>query len=1234
MNALRNAIVWAAVYALTLQPVILSARASPAEDLRIDFRPVATSMEVQPREAVGVPVHDDEERVEPAADKGLAENGEPYAQPPFMSLPRLDPALLSDAAERATVEMMRVIIYLDYLPHRRITDEVRQQYAAQYEAIDDQVRQIHALAESRRDPLAKTDAENYSRVAQTPDERDEMRRIGAQREALDLAVMQQIKAVLVPQIRASQNHVARQITRLGGKVEFGTIAGNVIVALVPAGSVSELARLDGVLRVTGDVRVSADLDLSDGATLVDPPDGTPGLWDAGQCGGLYDGAVVDSGLDVNHPAMQDSVAEDRTNFYSWYLSAGAGDPDYDDSADIDDRQGHGTHVSGIVGSYGSSGWTAHLGMANCVQKLVTLKAAWLNSDTGGASMYWSDKYSIVDRVMYHTSLLQPWGAFGDDIETINLSYSGETTADDTDSARFWDAAIDTYPDLFVTMSAGNSGPGNALFREPALAYNAMTVANVQDNGTEDRSNDTMRASSTEGPTANDRRKPDMAAHGTWIMAPNNAWEGGGTANDMISKSGTSMAAPMVMGVALDLMDAGITDGLEIKALLINTAQKNLPSINIEGDVDGWDEKAGWGVMNALEAYGDRSGVRTFDLTPRLTVGDYKLFLGTMRDEGAAGQGRDRATMVWNRTATYNDDEPPTSYYNLPDLNLRLYDEEGGSLIDIETDGNDNVHQVRVNSGDGPTSVIVKPYAWSTSFAHGGSTEEVALALEPGFVEVTLPQPIPDMQGVAIWPYFVEPNEEFSIESWVRNDANIATHSNQFELILPTGFTLIGGPSGVVSAFTAAANGGTSQHITWTIRAPNTAVGAQTIAVRHYHESYAEVSNTVNWNMSMTVEWDDDPPLPDPMCFSTDPHDLSTTTLRMIACNANDVAHNPVEYFLEAYSTPTGGFGISSSGWQSNRDFVDTGLGTNHQYCYRAWARDSSSTPTLTSPSGVECAFTAINPSTGVNFGNITTTSIQVNSVNTPSGLGRGASGLRYFNTTQGTDSGLLTSNVPWVSAGLAVNSAYTFMIGAYNGDGDLASSVPSGSRFTLANPPAAAGFSGVTETSIIASLNANGNPGNTTYLFENVTAGVSSGWTFSTAWVSGGLTCGTSYTFQARARNGDTVETIIVPLGVQSTADCSVDTDGDGVFDDVDNCTLLANADQRDTNGDGFGNVCDPDLDGNLIVNAVDLGLFKSVFFTADPHADFNGDGSVNAIDLGTMKLFFFGPPGPSGLAP
>ncbi|MEL7447639.1 MAG: thrombospondin type 3 repeat-containing protein [Pseudomonadota bacterium] len=93
----------------------------------------------------------------------------------------------------------------------------------------------------------------------------------------------------------------------------------------------------------------------------------------------------------------------------------------------------------------------------------------------------------------------------------------------------------------------------------------------------------------------------------------------------------------------------------------------------------------------------------------------------------------------------------------------------------------------------------------------------------------------------------------------------------------------------------------------------------------------------------------------------------------------------------------------------------------------------------------------------------------------------------------------------------------------------------------------------------------------------------------------------------------------------------SLDRDGDGVSDLQDNCIAVSNADQRDTNGDGFGNVCDTDLNNDGVVNFSDLQELKMVFFDAgDLDADFNGDFVVNFLDLIVMKETFFGFVGPS----
>ena len=93
------------------------------------------------------------------------------------------------------------------------------------------------------------------------------------------------------------------------------------------------------------------------------------------------------------------------------------------------------------------------------------------------------------------------------------------------------------------------------------------------------------------------------------------------------------------------------------------------------------------------------------------------------------------------------------------------------------------------------------------------------------------------------------------------------------------------------------------------------------------------------------------------------------------------------------------------------------------------------------------------------------------------------------------------------------------------------------------------------------------------------------------------------------------------------------DGDNDGVADASDNCSAVANADQRDTDSDGFGNLCDADLDNDCAVNFADLALFKERFLGSDLDADLDGSGTVDFGDLAILRSAFLGVPGPSALA-
>ncbi|MEM7083174.1 MAG: S8 family serine peptidase [Pseudomonadota bacterium] len=129
------------------------------------------------------------------------------------------------------------------------------------------------------------------------------------------------------------------------------------------------------------------------------------------------------------------------------------------------------------------------------------------------------------------------------------------------------------------------------------------------------------------------------------------------------------------------------------------------------------------------------------------------------------------------------------------------------------------------------------------------------------------------------------------------------------------------------------------------------------------------------------------------------------------------------------------------------------------------------------------------------------------------------------------------------------------------------------------------------------------------------------------------------YHFNSRAKDrAQNLElgTFSPPPGDTATNYGGIDSDGDGVLDLADNCTVHPNPAQRDTNGDGYGNVCDPDLNNDGVVNFVDIQIWTEVFNEAcgDVDEDLNGDGVCNFIDYQVFPAFFLQPPGPSGVAP
>ncbi len=74
------------------------------------------------------------------------------------------------------------------------------------------------------------------------------------------------------------------------------------------------------------------------------------------------------------------------------------------------------------------------------------------------------------------------------------------------------------------------------------------------------------------------------------------------------------------------------------------------------------------------------------------------------------------------------------------------------------------------------------------------------------------------------------------------------------------------------------------------------------------------------------------------------------------------------------------------------------------------------------------------------------------------------------------------------------------------------------------------------------------------------------------------------------------------------------DNDSDGISDEIDNCPMVANANQTDSDGDGLGDACDSDLDGDGVDNQNDA-LPNNGNETIDTDNDGLGDNTDDDDD-------------------
>jgi hypothetical protein len=353
---------------------------------------------------------------------------------------------------------------------------------------------------------------------------------------------------------------------------------------------------------------------------------------------------------------------------------------------------HDTAMSGIVGSRGGRLWPAEIGVAPDA-KIYSVKVTKAVSAT--------DPNRLISSTWVQAGL-DELNNNGCRVAVTGLQFllTDYTPNGSSVYSLMYDYYANTYDMIFIN-AAGNDATSVTVFGD---GYNGITTAGLRTTNP-----DVYRqvgTASNPGPTADSRRKPDIAAPAQNLRVPmassDTAWAVMGT-----TRGETSWAGPHAAGVAALLVqyangsaEAYDEKSVVIKAVMVNTTFPNIRSkTGIETTGQLWHAQRGYGRVDALRAYNVLS-------QPKVTAGTditqsagwaYKsissLGQNTYRIYGYKNE-RLTTTLTWHRKVEKNG-----SIYSdelAPKLNLNLsISDPNGNIIFSESGAPNNLRKADV-----------------------------------------------------------------------------------------------------------------------------------------------------------------------------------------------------------------------------------------------------------------------------------------------------------------------------------------------------------------------------------------------------------------------------------------------------------------------------------------------------------------------------------------------------------
>lgn len=358
---------------------------------------------------------------------------------------------------------------------------------------------------------------------------------------------------MIVQLRRGVDAVqGRALVRaLGGEPGVDLRIINGLSARLSAGAARRLAASALVRAVSLDAAIR-ETTLTDPtpwtlATSFDQTTGATQLWGHSTGAGIGV-AVIDTGISGDLPDFRTSQGSSSSRV----IASAVVDPGATTAADT---YGHGTVVAGLVAG---DGWNRDSGDSLYGQyagtapdaNLISIKVA----DDSGRATTLDAIYGLQFAVDHKTDY---------NIRVVNLSF--RSTSAESYTTDPLDAAAEQawLRGITVVAAAGNLGTApDAVSYAPGNDPYVITVGAVDSGGTTSTSDDVQASWSSRGVTQDGFSKPDVEAPGAHIvstLAPGSSFAAacptcviGGA---YFQLSGTSLAAPIVAGLAADLLAA-------------------------------------------------------------------------------------------------------------------------------------------------------------------------------------------------------------------------------------------------------------------------------------------------------------------------------------------------------------------------------------------------------------------------------------------------------------------------------------------------------------------------------------------------------------------------------------------------------------------------------------------------------------------------------------------------------